>query len=72
MVTAWCMWCVCAEQTCFAKSIIADSMRVTPPRLVAKQTCRNSGLSLVIFEGIALDDDRSDGRVGGMEWCGEG
>ena len=30
---------VCTKQRCFENKIIADSMRVSSPRLVAKQTC---------------------------------
>ena len=45
-----------------------DSMRVSSPRLVAKQTCRNSALSLGIWEDRSLDGDRSGG--GWMEWSG--
>ena len=63
---------VCTKQKCFTNKIIVDSMRVNPPWLVAKQTCRNGALSLGIWEGRSLDDDRSGGRVDGMEWCGEG
>ena len=63
---------VCTKQRCFANKIIVDSMKVSSPRLVAKQTRRNSALSLGIWEDRSLDDDRSGGRVDGMEWCGEG
>ena len=63
---------VCTKQRCFANKIIVDSMRVSPPRLVAKQTCWNDALSLGIWEDRSLDDDRSGGRGDGMEWCGLG
>ena len=63
---------VCTKQRCFSNKIIVESMRVNPPWLVARQTCRNSELSLGIWEDRSLDDDRSGGRVDGMEWCGEG
>ena len=63
---------VCTKQRCFANKIIVDSMRVSPPWLVAKQACRNYALSMGILEDRPLDDDRSGGRVDGMEWFGEG
>ena len=59
---------VCTKQKCFANKIIVDSMRVSPPWLVAKQTCRNSALSLGIWEEPL---SMMIGRAGGwMEWSG--
>ena len=67
MVGTWCMCCV-YKASCFANKIIVDSMRVSLPRLVAKQTCRNRALSLGIWdESLSM----MIGRAGGwVEWSG--
>ena len=59
---------VCTKQRCFANKIVVDSMRVSSPRLVAKQTCRNSALSFGFWEDPL---SMMIGRAGGwMEWSG--
>ena len=63
---------VCTTQLYFANKIIADSMRVSSPRLDATHTCRTRVLSFDCFGRTVLDDDRSGGRVCGMEWSGLG
>ena len=63
------LYVLCVQSKCVsANKIIDDSMRVSSPRLVAKQTCRNSALSLVICEEPL---SMMIGRAGGwMEWSG--
>ena len=59
---------VCTKQRCFANKIIVNSMRVSSPRLVAKQICRNSELLLGIWEEPLSMMVGPAG--GGMEWSG--
>ena len=59
----------CAQQTCFVKAYYRPFVSCDcPPRLVAKQTCRNNALSLGIWdESLSM----MIGRAGGwMEWTG--
>ena len=62
---------VCAQQTRFANGIIDDLMRS-----VYGGWLQNKHAETVHYRcgfGVtALDDDRSGGRVDGMEWCGLG
>ena len=73
MAVQWWQHGVCVvytKQTFSQKQINDESIRVSPPRLVAKQTCRNSALSFVIWEeSISM----MIGLAGGwMEWSGAG
>ena len=67
MMTVFCV--SCAKRACFVKAFYRPFVGCDcSPRLVAKQTCRNSALSLGIWEESL---SMMIGRAGGwMEWSG--
>ena len=71
MVGTWCMCCV-SKAKVFRKQ---NYCRIDEGQF-AKVGCKTNMLKQCIIVGYvgrtALDDDRSGGRVDGMEWCGLG
>ena len=71
MALTWCMCCVYK-----AKVFRKQNYRRFDDGHFTKVGCETNMLkqcSIVGYLGrTALDDDRSGGRVDGMEWCGEG
>ena len=71
MVGTWCMCCVHN-----AKVFRKQNYRRFDEGQFTKVGCKTNMLKQCIIVGhlgrTALDDDRSGGRVDGMEWCGEG
>ena len=71
MVAAWCMCCVC-EATAFRKKHYRRFAEGQFTKVGCKTNMSKHFIIVGYLERIALDDDRSGGRVDGMEWCGEG
>ena len=71
MVGTWCMCCVYK-----AKVLRKQNYRRSDEGQFTKVGCKTNMLRQSIIVGYlgrtALDDDRSGGRVDGMEWCGLG
>ena len=70
-VAAWCMCCVCT-----ANALCKRHYRRFDEGQSTEVGCKTNMPKQCIIVGYlgrtALDDDRSGGRVGGIEWCGLG
>ena len=63
---------VCTKHTCFANKIIVDPMRVSSQGWLQNKHVGTLHSRREFGKNRSVDDDRSGGRVDGMDWFGEG
>ena len=76
MSVLWWQHGVCGVRVCGATVFCKEHYRRFDVSQFTNVCCKvkllKQCITIMYMGRIALDDDRSGGRVDGMEWCGEG